>query len=38
MNGEQLPMTVFDLKMARIVYAAGAPAMADRLAALLATR
>jgi len=37
-SGEQLPMKVFDLKMARIVYAAGAPAMADRLAALLGTR
>jgi myo-inositol-1(or 4)-monophosphatase len=37
-NGEQLPMRVFDLKMARIVYAAGAPAMADKLAALLRAR
>jgi myo-inositol-1(or 4)-monophosphatase len=37
-NGEQLPMTVFDLRMRRIVYAAGAPAMARRLAGLIATR
>jgi len=37
-NGEQLPMTTFDLKMRRIVYAAGAPAMAERLAGLIAVR
>jgi myo-inositol-1(or 4)-monophosphatase len=36
LNGEQLPMRVFDLKMARIVYVAGAPAMAARLAGLIA--
>jgi myo-inositol-1(or 4)-monophosphatase len=36
MNGEQLPMRTFDLKMARIVYVAGSPAMARRLAALVA--
>jgi myo-inositol-1(or 4)-monophosphatase len=35
MNGEQLPMKVFDLKMRRIVYAAGAPVMARRLAGLM---
>jgi myo-inositol-1(or 4)-monophosphatase len=35
LNGEQLPMTAFDLKMPQIVYAAGPPATADRLAALL---
>jgi len=35
MNGEQLPMKVFDLKMKRIVYAAGAPVMARRLAGLM---
>ena len=29
LNGEQLPMKVFDLKMNAIIYAAGAPAMAD---------
>jgi myo-inositol-1(or 4)-monophosphatase len=34
-NGEQLPMKVFDLKMQRIMYVAGAPAMALRLAALV---
>jgi myo-inositol-1(or 4)-monophosphatase len=34
-NGEQLPMKVFDLKMARIMYVAGPPAMALRLAALV---
>ena len=38
LNGEQLPMKVFDLKMRRIMYVAGAPAMASRLATLLATR
>jgi myo-inositol-1(or 4)-monophosphatase len=35
MNGEQLPMKTFDLKMKRIVYVAGAPAMARRLAGLM---
>ncbi len=34
--GEPMPMKTFDLGMRQIVYAAGAPAMADRLAALLA--
>jgi myo-inositol-1(or 4)-monophosphatase len=35
MNGEQLPMRQFDLKMSRIMYVAGSPAMALRLAALV---
>jgi len=35
MNGEQLPMKVFDLKMSRIMYVAGGPEMALRLAALV---
>lgn len=35
-NGEQLPMRVFDLKMGRIMYVAGSPAMALRLRALVA--
>jgi myo-inositol-1(or 4)-monophosphatase len=35
-NGEQLPMKVFDLKMARIMYVAGPPVMALRLTALVA--
>lgn len=34
-NGEQLPMKAFDLKMSRIMYVAGAPKMALRLAALV---
>ena len=34
-NGEQLPMKVFNLKMRSIVYAAGPPEMADRLAGFL---
>jgi myo-inositol-1(or 4)-monophosphatase len=34
-NGEQLPLKVFDLRMGRIMYVAGAPAMALRLAALV---
>jgi myo-inositol-1(or 4)-monophosphatase len=38
LNGEQLPMKVFDLKMRKIMYVAGAPALARRLAALVATR
>jgi myo-inositol-1(or 4)-monophosphatase len=37
-NGEQLPMKVFDLKMRRIMYVAGSPAMATRLAGLVAVR
>jgi myo-inositol-1(or 4)-monophosphatase len=36
-NGEQLPMKVFDLKMGRIMYVAGSPDMARRLAALVAS-
>jgi myo-inositol-1(or 4)-monophosphatase len=35
MNGEQLPIRVFDLKMRRIVYVAGSPAVAARLAVLV---
>ncbi|HZZ18330.1 MAG TPA: inositol monophosphatase family protein, partial [Opitutaceae bacterium] len=35
MSGEQLPMKIFDLKMKRIVYVAGAPVMARRLAGLM---
>jgi myo-inositol-1(or 4)-monophosphatase len=38
LNGEQFPMRVFDLKMRRIVYVAGSPAMAARLSGLMATR
>ena len=38
LNGEQLPMRAFDLKMARIVYVAGSPAIALRLAALVGSR
>jgi myo-inositol-1(or 4)-monophosphatase len=38
MNGEQLPIRTFDLKMTRIVYVAGSPAMAKRLAALVSVR
>jgi myo-inositol-1(or 4)-monophosphatase len=34
-NGEQLPMRVFDLKMKRIMYVAGAPEMAAKLASLV---
>jgi myo-inositol-1(or 4)-monophosphatase len=37
-NGEQLPMKVFDLKMKRIMYVAGAPPMASQLAKLIAIR
>jgi myo-inositol-1(or 4)-monophosphatase len=37
MNGEQLPMKVFDLKMTKIIYVAGSPAVAARLAALVKT-
>jgi myo-inositol-1(or 4)-monophosphatase len=36
-NGEQLPMKAFDLKMGRIMYVAGPPAMALRLAALVSS-
>lgn len=35
LNGEQLPMRQFDLKMKRIVYFSAGPAMFDRLAKLL---
>jgi myo-inositol-1(or 4)-monophosphatase len=35
LNGEQFPMRVFDLKMKRIVYVAGSPAMCGRLAELM---
>jgi myo-inositol-1(or 4)-monophosphatase len=38
LNGEQLPMRVFDLKMKRIMYVAGSPVMARRLAALVSLR
>ncbi len=31
LNGEQLPMRIFDLRMQRIVYVAGSPAMCARL-------
>ena len=34
-NGEQLPMRVFDLKMKRIMYVAGDPEMAAKLASLM---
>jgi len=34
LNGEQLPVRQFDLKMRRIVYVAGSPAMCRRLAEL----
>jgi myo-inositol-1(or 4)-monophosphatase len=37
MNGEQLPIRTFDLKMRRIVYVAGSPAVAARLAELVPT-
>jgi myo-inositol-1(or 4)-monophosphatase len=35
MNGEQIPVRVFDLKMKRIVYIAGSPVVAERLNALV---
>jgi myo-inositol-1(or 4)-monophosphatase len=38
LNGAQLPMRVFDLKMRKIVYVAGSPAMASRLAGLVGSR
>ena len=34
LNGEQLPMKIFDLKMKRIIYVAGGPAMCARLGEL----
>jgi myo-inositol-1(or 4)-monophosphatase len=37
-NGEQLPMKVFDLKMRRIMYVAGSPSTAGRLATLVTAR
>ena len=37
-NGEQLPIRSFDLHMRKIMYAAGAPAVAARLCALLSGR
>jgi myo-inositol-1(or 4)-monophosphatase len=36
LNGEQLPMRQFDLKMRRIIYVAGSPAMCGRLQELAA--
>ena len=35
LNGEQFPMRQFDLKMQRIVYVAGSPAMCAQLRALM---
>jgi myo-inositol-1(or 4)-monophosphatase len=35
LNGEQLPMKIFDLKMKRILYVAGSPAMCVRLRELM---
>lgn len=35
LNGEQIPVRVFDLKMKRIVYVAGSPVVAERLNALV---
>jgi myo-inositol-1(or 4)-monophosphatase len=35
LNGEQLPVRRFDLKMGRMIYAAGSPAMCARLAELI---
>lgn len=35
LNGEQLPMREFDLRMKKIIYVAGSPAMAARLSALV---
>jgi myo-inositol-1(or 4)-monophosphatase len=37
LNGPQLPMRQFDLKMKRIVYVAGSPAMCARLRGLMQT-
>jgi myo-inositol-1(or 4)-monophosphatase len=36
LNGQQLPMKIFDLKMKRIIYVAGGPAMCTRLRELMA--
>ncbi|MES2694082.1 MAG: inositol monophosphatase [Verrucomicrobiota bacterium] len=36
LNGEQLPMKVFDLKMKRIIYVAGSPVMCEGLKGLMA--
>ena len=36
LNGEQLPMRVFDLKMKKILYIAGSPATCSRLRELMA--
>ncbi|MEY2882116.1 MAG: hypothetical protein RLZZ15_4496 [Verrucomicrobiota bacterium] len=38
LNGEQLPIRFFDLKMKGIVYVAGSTAMCDRLEALMGVR
>jgi myo-inositol-1(or 4)-monophosphatase len=38
LNGGQLPIRTFDLKMPRIVYVAGSPTMARRLAGLVGAR
>ncbi len=38
LNGEQLPMRQFDLKMGRIMYVAGAPAMCARLRELMSAK
>ena len=35
LNGEQLPMRVFDLRMKKIIYVAGCPARAARLSDLV---
>ncbi len=35
LNGEQLPMKIFDLKMKRIIYVAGSPAMCAQLRQLM---
>jgi myo-inositol-1(or 4)-monophosphatase len=36
LNGQQLPLRTFDLKMGRIMYVAGSSATCDRLEALMA--
>src|SRR5690606_15037659 len=38
LNGEQLPMKTFDLKMGRIIYVAGSPETCGRLAALVGAK
>jgi myo-inositol-1(or 4)-monophosphatase len=38
LNGEQLPMRQFDLKMQRIIYAAGSPAMCAKLTELMSAK